>query len=141
MLEALVRSTSGPGLTCASCESTAPKTGSITSFAWQQGQTTCRFSPSFNPMPVLYSSKPKRRGTHRGGCPCKYKLDPSLSLGRVFSTGKARCGAKLGAHHLRVRGRSGLRRRCGWRTRLVGERLALHQHFHFVGINHFSFEK
>src|SRR5271165_4583732 len=55
MVAAWVRSTSGPGFTGASCESTAPKIGSITSLAWQHGQITFRFSPSLRPMAVFYS--------------------------------------------------------------------------------------
>src|SRR5260370_42586837 len=56
MFAACVRSTSGPGLTCASCESTAPNTGSTTSLAWQHGQVTFRFSPSFSPMATFYAN-------------------------------------------------------------------------------------
>src|SRR5215472_18145019 len=50
MWEALLRSTSGPGFAGATCERTAPKIGSTTSLAWQQGQVTFRFSPSLRPM-------------------------------------------------------------------------------------------
>src|SRR5437879_1673958 len=56
MLEAFVKSTSGPGLTGAACESTLPKIGSTTSFAWQHGHVTFRFSPSFSPMAVFYAN-------------------------------------------------------------------------------------
>ena len=51
-----------PGFTWASCDSTAPKIGSITSLAWQHGQVTFRFSPSFSPMRVLYASRYKKVG-------------------------------------------------------------------------------
>src|SRR2546421_3652142 len=56
MLDAFVRSTSGLGLTGAACESTLPKIGSTTSFAWQHGHVTFRFSPSFSPMAVFYAN-------------------------------------------------------------------------------------
>src|ERR1700747_2926224 len=62
MFAACVRSTSGPGFTCASCDNTAPNTGSITSLAWQHGHVTFRFSPSFNPMALLYSCAVKNKG-------------------------------------------------------------------------------
>src|SRR5260370_17283072 len=54
------RSTSGPGLTGASCESTAPNTGSTTSFAWQHGHVTCRFSTERFPMKSFYTPSPGR---------------------------------------------------------------------------------
>src|SRR6266446_7533022 len=53
---ASVKSTSGPGLTGASCESTAPNTASTTSFAWQHGHVTWRFSLFCLPMPVFYAN-------------------------------------------------------------------------------------
>src|SRR5215472_3054681 len=54
MLEACVRSTSGPFFGGASCERTAPKTGSTTSLAWQQGQVTFRLSAPRLLMAALY---------------------------------------------------------------------------------------
>src|SRR6516162_3794616 len=62
MFDTFLRSTSGPCLTGASCDSTAPKIGSITSFAWQHGQITFRFSPSLRPMAVFYSQFAKKVG-------------------------------------------------------------------------------
>ena len=52
---AFSRSTFGPAFTGASCESTAPKTASTTSFAWQHGHVTCRLSGSFFPIAAFYA--------------------------------------------------------------------------------------
>src|SRR6266478_175199 len=53
---ASLRSTFGPAFTGASCESTAPKTGSTVSFAWQHGQVTCRFSLFCFAITVFYAN-------------------------------------------------------------------------------------
>jgi hypothetical protein len=45
-------------LTGASCESTAPKTGSTVNFAWQHGHVTYRFSLFCFPMAVFYAFLP-----------------------------------------------------------------------------------
>src|SRR5436853_6635070 len=55
---ASVRSTFGPAFTGSSCESTAPKTGSTVSLAWQHGHVTWRFSLSCFAMAVFYAIFP-----------------------------------------------------------------------------------
>src|SRR5208282_5985912 len=98
MLAAWVRSTSGPGFTGTSCESTAPKIGSITSLAWQHGQVTFRFSPSLRPMAVFYSSFKSRepwaavpfRTVRAGAFSLFLSALPSISNGRRSSC-KQRC--------------------------------------------------
>src|SRR5215467_4454992 len=65
---AFSRSMLGPVFGGASCESTAPKTGSTVSFALQHGQVTSRFSPSLSPMDSLYSFRTKKEG-HDVSCP------------------------------------------------------------------------
>src|SRR6266853_2986087 len=139
---ASLKSTFGPAFTGASCESTAPKTGSTVSFAWQHGQVTWRFSLERFPIAVLYSCKPKKEG-HPAAADAPANAESRLEsgLGWRVATGEARGGAKLGAHQLRVRGRRSLWRRCGRSARLIRQRLAFHKHFHFVGIDDFTFEQ
>src|SRR5215831_21266868 len=67
---AFSRSMLGPAFGGASCESTAPKTGSTTSLALQHGQVTFRFSPSLIPMGSLYSFRAKKEG-HDVSRPCE----------------------------------------------------------------------
>src|SRR5215467_1011810 len=81
MLEACVRSTSGPFLGGASWERTAPKTGSTTSLAWQQGQITLRLSAALLLMARLYdcgspeeSRQALRPERKRGVAPCQPRL-------------------------------------------------------------------
>src|SRR6516225_5613419 len=150
MLEALLRSTSGPGFAGATCERTAPKIGSITSLAWQQGQVTFRFSPSLRPMAYsLLQNAPQTEaepfGRLWGGLgsredarsgPAEKKAgfprgQLALSLpggvkkrsgfgGRVAAR-KAGGGAKLGPNNLGIRAGGRLRRRCRRRARLLGQ--------------------
>src|SRR5258708_33157708 len=62
MPAASVKSTFGPALGGASCESTAPSIGSTVSFAWQHGQVTWRFSPLRFPMGLFYALRLKKEG-------------------------------------------------------------------------------
>src|SRR5215470_9004364 len=146
MLCACVKSTSGPGFTWASCESTAPKIGSITSFAWQHGQVTFRFSPSFRPMAVFYSYSPKKVGgtmLRAPGVTQFLELRPQNALrlrGRISSR-ETRRRPQLGPHHLRIGTWRRLWRRRRWRSDFLRERFALHKHFHFVGVEDFAFQQ
>src|SRR6266853_4048115 len=139
---ASLKSTFGPAFTGASCESTAPKTGSTVSFAWQHGQVTWRFSLERFPIAVLYSCKPKKEGHPTAAdAPANAESRLESGLGWRVAAGETRCGAKLGTHQLRVRGRRSLWRRCGGCARLIRQRLAFHKHFHFVGVDDFTFEQ
>src|SRR5271166_2119271 len=143
MLVALVRSTSGPSFSGAACERTAPKIGSITSFAWQHGQVTFRFSPSFSPMAVFYSHSPEKSGG-TNSCPrvTEYVMvKTGLGLRGGVSSRKSGSRAQLWAHDLWIRTWRALGRRRGRRPRLLGKRLALHEHLYLVRVQNFSFQQ
>src|SRR5260221_10301669 len=128
--------------------------GSTTSFAWQHGQTIFRFSPSLRPMAVLYASARKKVGAPTAaGAPgpksfseklrTKYlSLKTALGLRRRIAAREAWRGPHLGPDHLWIRRRRRRRRRrCGRRPRLVRQRLAFHQKFHFVRVEHFAHQQ
>src|SRR4029077_17773350 len=98
---ASVRSTLGPAFTGASCESTAPNTGSTTSLAWQHGHVTFRFSPLRFPMRLFYAVPLKKEGRSiaapRRGSNKRYS-----GFSRIFSAGEAGSGAQFRANDLGV---------------------------------------
>src|SRR5262245_44303245 len=148
MLDACVMSPSCLVFTGASCDSTAPKAGSTTNFARQHGQVTFRFSPSFNPIRVLYSWRAKKQGARFLAPPPSLLLEAKclpltlLCFRGAVSARESRRRAKFRTDHLRVGCCCSLwrrrRRRC---PRLIGQRLAFDQQLHFVGIQHFALKK
>src|SRR4029077_19310197 len=104
---ASVRSTFGPALTGTSCESTAPNTGSTTSFAWQHGHVTLRFSPLRFPMDLFYAVRQKKEGRPPQRAPLQRKRNRS-GLRRVFTARKSRGRPQLRTHYFGVGARRGL---------------------------------
>src|SRR5229473_1299378 len=90
---ASVRSTLGLALGGASWDSTAPNTGSTTSFAWQHGHVTLRFSPLRFPMGTLYAFRPKKQG-HDISCLTVVRFEYRLGLGGIFTAGETGRGAQ-----------------------------------------------
>ena len=90
ILEACVKSTSGPFFGGASCESTAPKTESTTSLAWQHGHVTFKLSLPRLLKPALYDAADAQGSAHpcrlkRAQCPrvaphCRSRRPPVSSL-------------------------------------------------------------
>src|SRR5580704_6444760 len=73
-------------------------------------------------------------------CPYAMLRESLLSFRWIFSARKSRCWPQLRPHHLGICARRwrSLRRR---RSRLFRQRLAFHQHLHFIRIDYFAFEQ